>query len=74
MCNILIKQFPISGNKKQIEKLFVKWGYHPSTAYIDMVTSFHRHYVPMTFGAETQGVVHVKTVAYLLALIRQTQK
>lgn len=57
-----------------VEKLFVKWGYHPSTAYIDMVTSFHRHYVPMTFGAETQGVVHVKTVAYLLALIRQTQK
>ncbi len=54
-------------------KLFTAYGYNPSAAYIDIVSAFHRHYLPQTFLAETQGIVHVKTVASLLSLIRKSQ-
>lgn len=56
-----------------VMKLFTAYGYNPSAAYIDIVSAFHRHYLPQTFLAETQGIVHVKTVASLLSLIRQSQ-
>ncbi len=63
----------IASRDYDVEKLFVKLGYHPATAYVDIVSSFHRHYLPATFGAETQTIVHHKTVAYLLALLRHYQ-
>jgi len=58
-------------NDFEVEKLFVAYGYNPMAAYVDTVTAFHRHYLPETFLAETEGVVHTKTVARLLSLIRQ---
>jgi N-acetylmuramoyl-L-alanine amidase len=63
----------IASRDYDVDKLFVKLGYDPAMAYVDVVSSFHRHYLPMTFGAETQTKVHLKTVAYLLSLIRQYQ-
>ncbi len=55
----------------KVEKLFNEYGYNPTCAFADVVTAFHRHYLPQAFLAETESVVHVKTVAYLLSLIRQ---
>ncbi len=63
----------VAARDYDVQKLFVQLGYHPAMAYIDMVTSFHRHYIPMSFGAETEATVLPKTVAYLLSLIRQYQ-
>jgi len=55
----------------EVKKLFDLYGYNKAAAHIDVVTAFHRHYLPQTFLAETQGVVHMETVARLLSLIRQ---
>lgn len=53
------------------EKLFTAYGYNPMAAHVDVVSAFHRHYLPETYLAETETVVHVETVARLLSLIRQ---
>jgi len=62
----------ISKNDFEVEKLFVKYGYNPMTAFVDVVTAFHRHYYPEIFESGDTGKPDVQTVARLLSLIRMT--
>ena len=60
----------LSVNDFEVEKLFVKYGYNPMTAFVDVVTAFHRHYYPKAFEGGHEGEVCEETVARLLSLIR----
>lgn len=63
----------VSKNDFEAEKLFVKYGYNPMTAYVDIVSAFHRHYYQERFeeGCETQ--INTQTIARLLYLIEQQE-
>ncbi|MGH1375538.1 MAG: N-acetylmuramoyl-L-alanine amidase [Alphaproteobacteria bacterium] len=60
----------VSVNDFEVEKLFVAYGYNPMAAYIDVVTSFQRHYYQDAFREGREGQVCRETVARLLSLIR----
>tara|TARA_R110001592_G_scaffold27763_25_gene102932 strand:- start:13680 stop:14390 length:711 start_codon:yes stop_codon:yes gene_type:complete len=64
----------VARNDFEAEKLFVKLGYNPMTAYIDVVTAFHRHYYPAIFETGRQGEICEETIARLLSLIRQQKQ
>ncbi|MBI1300268.1 MAG: N-acetylmuramoyl-L-alanine amidase [Alphaproteobacteria bacterium] len=64
------KAIVVARNDFEVEKLFVAYGYNPMTAFIDVVTAFHRHYYPELFDEGDPGTVTEETVARLLSLIR----
>ena len=53
------------------EKLFAFFGYNPMSAYIDVVTAYHRHFYPEIFESGNEGTICQESVARLLSLIRQ---
>ncbi len=64
----------LSLNDFEVEKLFLSYGYNPISAFVDVVTEFHRHYYPDVFlkgSVGQEGQVCVETVARLLSLLRQ---
>ncbi len=61
----------ISRHDYDAEKLFSFLGYNPMSAYIDVVTAFHRHYYPEVFESGNEGSICQESVARLLSLIRQ---
>lgn len=63
----------LSNKDFEIEKLFIEYGYNPSVAFIDVLNAFHQHYLPHLFDGGAQNQPTVETVAYLLALIRQSK-
>lgn len=65
------KAAEIARNDFEVEKLFLAYGYNPMTAYVDIVTAFHRHYYPELFDGGDPATVTDETVARLISLIRQ---
>lgn len=64
----------LSRNDFEVEKLFLSFGYNPASAFVDIVTAFHRHYYPEIFRDDThgaQGMVCEQTVARILSLKKQ---
>lgn len=58
----------------ETEKLFVQYGYNPASAYVDIITAFHRHYFPEKFVEGKEGEVCLESVARLLSLIHQSKQ
>ena len=62
----------VSCNDFDTGRLFITFGYSPMTAFVDVVTAFHRHYYPEIFEVGDAGRPTVETVARLLSLMRQS--
>lgn len=65
------KAAKIAANDFETEKLFVQFGYNPMTAFIDVVTAFHRHYYPERFSHGREGEICPETVARLISVLNQ---
>ncbi len=61
----------IAANDFETEKLFVQFGYNPASAFVDVVTAFHRHYCPERFQVGKEGEICTETVARLLSVVHQ---